>query len=197
MTLTNQEAAMRVLPDWQIGVLNGGLPLAIYFAGFLLALLTFSPAARARLFADPKDQIRGISRYMRILGQVAMLIYIGLMVFTPLSPDSLVVLIGILLYAAGNVLVLVALYYFRRTPADQPVVAGPYRVSRNPQWVGLFLVLLGAAIATGVGFYIGIVLVVALIYHLQIRAEEQVCRERYGDGYRAYLDQVPRYFWFL
>ncbi|MBU0495451.1 MAG: isoprenylcysteine carboxylmethyltransferase family protein [Chloroflexi bacterium] len=188
---------MQILPSFQLGVLNGWLPLTIYFAGLILAVLTFSQEARARLFVDPKDQIQGLGKYIRLLGQVAMLVYIGLMIFTPFSPAGLIVLVGILVCAAGYLLVLAALYYFRRTPVDQPVVAGPYRVSRNPQWVGLFLVLLGAAIATGIWLYIGIVLVVAVIYHRQIRAEEQICLEQYGDSYQTYLDRVPRYFLFL
>jgi protein-S-isoprenylcysteine O-methyltransferase Ste14 len=92
---------------------------------------------------------------------------------------------------------MVALYHFKHTPLNQVVARGPYRFSRNPQWVGLFLVLVGAAVMTSVWLYLGIVLVVAIIYHQQILAEEQVCLEQYGESYRAYRAAVARYFWFL
>jgi protein-S-isoprenylcysteine O-methyltransferase Ste14 len=63
--------------------------------------------------------------------------------------------------------------------------------------VGLFLVLLGAAILSGAWLMIVMVLVVALIYHLQILEEEKACSSLYGESYLRYLRQVPRYFyWF-
>ena len=104
---------------------------------------------------------------------------------------------SILIYAGGYGCVVAAWHTFRRTPADQAVVAGPYRLSRNPQWVGLVLVLVGAALMTGVLLYLAMLLVVAVIYHLQILAEERACLEQYGDRFRAYLDAVPRYLLFL
>jgi protein-S-isoprenylcysteine O-methyltransferase Ste14 len=63
--------------------------------------------------------------------------------------------------------------------------------------VGLVLVLVGAAITSGVWLYLGIIALVAAIYHLQILAEERLCLAQYGDRYRAYMAKVPRYFWFL
>jgi protein-S-isoprenylcysteine O-methyltransferase Ste14 len=120
-----------------------------------------------------------------------------MMVFTPLIPRIPVFPAGVLIYAVGYGIVMVALHHFKHTPADQVVVTGPYRFSRNPQWVGLALVLAGAAIMTGVWLYLGIILVVANIYHLQILAEEKACLEQYGDSFRAYMTKIPRYFWFL
>jgi protein-S-isoprenylcysteine O-methyltransferase Ste14 len=90
-----------------------------------------------------------------------------------------------------------ALYYFRKTPVGQPVVKGPYRMSRNPQWLGLFLVLLGSAIAVGIWLYIGLVVLVGIIYHKQILDEEKACIKKYGESYHEYMERIPRYFLFL
>jgi protein-S-isoprenylcysteine O-methyltransferase Ste14 len=90
-----------------------------------------------------------------------------------------------------------ALYFFRKTPVGQPVINGPYRASRNPQWLGLFLVLLGSAIAVGIWLYIGIVAVVGVIYHIQILDEEKACIQKYGASYHDYMKRIPRYFLFL
>jgi protein-S-isoprenylcysteine O-methyltransferase Ste14 len=189
--------SMRILPDFQIGILNGWLPLVLYLAGFVLMVATFSGQARARLFEDPKYRMSASIRFVRLVGQVAMFAYIGMMVFTLLTFGTPAFPVGVLIYAAGYGIVVAALHYFGRTPADQAVVAGPYRLSRNPQWVGLVLVLFGAAVMTGVLLYLGIILAVAIIYHLQILAEEKACLEQYGDSYRAYMAKVPRYFLFL
>jgi protein-S-isoprenylcysteine O-methyltransferase Ste14 len=188
---------VQTLPDFRLGVLNGWLPLILYLVGFLLALVSFSRQARARLFEDPKYRMPASVKFVRFLGQAAMLAYIGMMVFTPLMPGALAFPVGVLIYAAGYGSVMVALHYFKSTPANQAVVAGPYRLSRNPQWVGLVLVLGGAAVMSGVWLYLGIILAVAIIYHLQILAEEKACLEQYGDSFRAYMAKVPRYFRFL
>jgi protein-S-isoprenylcysteine O-methyltransferase Ste14 len=188
---------MQVLPDFKIGPLNGWLPLLLYFVGLSLALFSFSGQARARVFEDPKYRMPASVKLVRLFGQVAMFAYIGMMVFTPLMFGALVFAVGVLVYAAGYGSVMVGLHHFKHTPADQPVVTGPYQFSRNPQWVGLALVLAGAAIMTGVWLYLGIILVVAIIYHLQILAEEKACLEQYGDSFRAYMAKIPRYFWFL
>ena len=188
---------MQTLPDFRIGLLNGWLPLILYFVGLLLALVSFSGQARARLFEDPKYRMPAGIKLVRLLGQMAVFAYIGMMVLTPLKPGALVFPIGVIIYAAGYAIVMVALHYFKHTPADHVVVTGPYRFSRNPQWVGLFLVLAGAAIMSGVWLHLGIIVLVAIIYHLQILAEERLCLEQYGDSFRAYMAKIPRYFWFL
>jgi protein-S-isoprenylcysteine O-methyltransferase Ste14 len=188
---------VQIMPDFRIGLLNGWLPLILYFAGLLLALAFFPRQARERLFEDPKYGMPAGVRLVRLLGQMAMFAWIGMMVFTPLMPGALVFLIGVLVYTAGYVTVMVALHHFKQTPANQVVVTGPYRLSRNPQWVGLALVLTGPALMTGVWLYLGIVLGMAIIYHQQILAEEKACLEQYGESYRAYMSRIPRYFWFL
>lgn len=36
-----------------------------------------------------------------------------------------------------------------------------------------------------------------LLQHMSILAEEEVCLERYGEPYRAYMQRIPRYFLFI
>jgi protein-S-isoprenylcysteine O-methyltransferase Ste14 len=84
-----------------------------------------------------------------------------------------------------------------QAPNDQPVLAGPYRYSRNPQWVGLFLVLFGLALSAQSWLLILMVILFGPSYHIQILAEEDLCRAQYGTTYERYLETVPRYllFW--
>lgn len=122
--------------------------------------------------------------------------YIVMMIFTPLKTGHPVLFLGAGVFVIGFVMVMSALDGFRKTPLGEPVVNGPYRFSRNPQWVGLFLVMLGSAIAVGVWLYIGIMVVVAIIYHIQILDEETTCLQKYGDPYRDYMGRIPRYLMF-
>lgn len=188
---------MDLLPTFQVGLLNGWIPFAIYFIGLVLLVSLYSKEARVWLFNNPQDENKNIFVFIRLFGQLAMMAYIVMMVFTPIRIDTPAFLVGAIVYLIGLVFEMSALYYFRKTPVGQPVVKGPYRVSRNPQWLGLFLVLLGSAIAAGVWLYIGVVLIVGFIYHKQILDEEKACIKKYGDSYREYMRRIPRYFLFL
>ena len=73
------------------------------------------------------------------------------------------------------------------------ITQGIYRYSRNPQYVGLGLALLGAAVAARSGS----ALVLAAAYWLAVRAwlviEEEHLRAAFGADYDAYRDRVPRF----
>lgn len=188
---------MDLLPIFQTGLLNGWIPLILYFLGLIISTSMYSKEARVWLFNNPKDENVGAFAFIRLFGQLVMVAYILMMVFTPLRIGTPIFLAGATVYFVGFVLVMSALHVFRKTPVGQPVMNGPYRVSRNPQWVGLFFVLFGSALATGIWLYIGLLVVVAIIYHKQILDEEKACLEEYGNGYREYMEQIPRYFLFL
>lgn len=177
--------------------MNGWLPLLLYFIGFILSISTYSKEARAWLFYNPRDPNKRVLSIFRIIGQLMMVAFIVMIIFTPLKLNSPMLLAGVGVYSIGYVFVMCALYFFKIALIGQPVVNGPYRISRNPQWVGLFLVLLGSAIATGVWLYIAIIIVVSFIYHIQILDEETVCINKYGNSYREYMARIPRYLLFM
>jgi protein-S-isoprenylcysteine O-methyltransferase Ste14 len=184
---------MSLFPKLQIGFLNGWIPLVIYFIGLLISVSLYSRESRIWLFNNPKDQNKGILVFLRLFGQLAMVACILLMVFTPIKIRNAVFPIGGTVFVIGFILEMSALYYFRKTPIGQPVIEGPYHISRNPQWLGIFLVLLGSAIVVGIWLYLGIVLAVGLIYHIQILDEEAACLKKYGESYRDYMKRIPRY----
>ncbi|TFH32591.1 MAG: phospholipid methyltransferase, partial [Anaerolineales bacterium] len=64
---------------------------------------------------------------------------------------------------------------------------------RNPQWVGLFSVLLGLAISCGSWLLVLAVCVVGASYHIQIVEEEKLCLAKFGQPYDEYLQRVARY----
>jgi protein-S-isoprenylcysteine O-methyltransferase Ste14 len=188
---------MRFFPEFEIGIVNGWIPFGLYFLGLMLSILPYSKEARIWLIQNPVNRGRKILLFVRGVGQVSMVAYILMMIFTPLDIHSFAFLPGALIFFSGWFMEISALHSFRNAPLGQPVAAGPYRVSRNPQWVGLFLVLLGSAVAAGVLLYIAMVLVVGVIYHIQILDEEALCIQKFGDSYRAYMNRIPRYLLFL
>jgi protein-S-isoprenylcysteine O-methyltransferase Ste14 len=188
---------MKILPEFQIGLLNGWIPLMLYFIGLVLSVSLYSKESRVWLFNNPKDSNKRVLIFFRLFGQLAIMAYILMLILTPLNTNDPIFPVGVAIFSIGFVFEMGALYYFRKTPVGEPVVNGPYRVSRNPQWLGLFLVLLGSAIATGIWLYMGIVVVVGIIYHIQILDEEEACMKKYGESYRKYMNRIPRYFLLL
>jgi protein-S-isoprenylcysteine O-methyltransferase Ste14 len=78
--------------------------------------------------------------------------------------------------------------------ASALVACGVYRVTRNPMYVGLALVLFGWALLLGGGaLWLGPVLFVAFITRFQIVPEERVMDAKFGDDYAAYCRQVRRW----
>lgn len=77
---------------------------------------------------------------------------------------------------------------------DRLVTSGPYRWSRNPQYLGDVLVIAGATLLYNSAPMVIPALLGCLAAVLAPLAEEPWLRERYGRGYEEYLERVPRYF---
>lgn len=78
--------------------------------------------------------------------------------------------------------------------ASALVTGGIYRVTRNPMYVALTLLLLGwAAVLGGVWLLAGPLVFVLWIDRLQIAPEERVLRAKFGAAYAAYAARVRRW----
>lgn len=74
------------------------------------------------------------------------------------------------------------------------VTGGIYRVSRNPMYLGLLLMLFGGVFWWANPFaLIPIPLFVVYINRFQIHPEERWMRDRFGEAYRDYRAQVRRW----
>ncbi len=82
--------------------------------------------------------------------------------------------------------------------ASKLVTTGIYRYSRNPQFVGWFLILLGISLTGRSGFALMLTVVFAIVIHeYTIKLEEPYLERIFGNGYRRYKETSPRYFGFL
>lgn len=77
--------------------------------------------------------------------------------------------------------------------AEEFIARGPYLVTRNPQYVGDFLLFAGVAIFANSGVVAVTHLLTALVLLLAPFAEEPWLEEQYGEPYVAYRRTVPRY----
>ncbi len=119
----------------------------------------------------------------------------------PLTPIVGLIAAAMLWTAAGGLGVsALTLFHRRRTthdPFGKPstlAITGPYRVSRNPMYLGVALILLGAALARGTfTILVAPLLFIAVVDALFIPHEERLLEELFGEEYRSYAHRVRRW----
>jgi protein-S-isoprenylcysteine O-methyltransferase Ste14 len=79
-------------------------------------------------------------------------------------------------------------------PTTTIVESGPYRFTRNPIYLGMFLGLIGLAIAFNNLWLLLMLVPFALVIRYGVVAREEVYLERkFGDRYRGYRSRVRRW----
>ena len=73
------------------------------------------------------------------------------------------------------------------------ILRGPYRISRNPQYLGFIVALIGWSIVTSSEATILAALVWIIPLVLVPFAEEPWLLQRHGSEYEEYLRKVPRF----
>ncbi len=77
---------------------------------------------------------------------------------------------------------------------DKLLTTGIYRYSRNPQYVGYWLIMLGAAIVSLSQWTFLLAFGFAPIVHLYVRGvKEPHLRSAFGEKYLAYCNRTPQY----
>jgi protein-S-isoprenylcysteine O-methyltransferase Ste14 len=112
--------------------------------------------------------------------------------------------IGGLPIAAGFAIDVASVVFFRRAgttvnpmdpgKASRLVTGGPFRISRNPMYLGLLLMLIGWALWLGSAspWFIPPLFVVAVTV-LQIVPEEHALAKIFGEQYTVYQNKVARW----
>lgn len=77
---------------------------------------------------------------------------------------------------------------------DSLIVAGPFLHTRNPLYLGNALLALSFALLAPLPGAAFIVVANAVFIAALIRHEEQLMLRRYGEAFRSYCAQVPRFF---
>ncbi len=109
---------------------------------------------------------------------------------------------GLLVIVAGVTLCVwsIGLFWRQHTsivpikPSVSLVVVGPYRVTRNPMYLGLLLTYLGTALLGQVVWAVILVpVVVVTVDRLVIQKEEQYLSRKFGGAYVEYQQRVRRW----
>ena len=115
-------------------------------------------------------------------------------------------LVGILLIPIGMLFIIWANYTLlhigkiglrNREPMQRPsnlVLAGPFRFTRNPIYLGNLLMLLGLVIVwSSVVTAFFLILLYIIFRYVFIKKEEVILEEEFGDAYRDFKNRVRRW----
>jgi len=78
--------------------------------------------------------------------------------------------------------------------ASTLVITGLYKITRNPMYLGLLLILSAISIRLGNPLNVGVLIFfIWFMTEFQIKAEEESLREKFGEDYSAYCKKVRRW----
>ena len=138
------------------------------------------------------------------LGWTAWIVYVGSLFgvayldwWSWYRPSTLLQIASLLLLLAGALVSLWAVWRlgFRESAGleGQLNTDGPYRYSRNPQYVSYVTMLIGGAVIAGSWMTAVLVLLGIAWFLLAPLSEEPWLRDQYGEAYEAYRESVPRF----
>ena len=145
--------------------------------------------------------LRALAAFLALPGVVAFVVPIWIARSAGRSVQSLTPALILLCLGSSLLLWCVREFYFsgRGTlaPWDPPrhlVTSGPYRISRNPMYVGVLTILAGWCTLWGSRTLIIYAAVVMISVHLRVVLfEEPWAARRFGPEWAAYRARVPRW----
>ena len=186
---------MTLFPPLNLGWLNGWIPIVLFYGIFLTLLKIFPKDTVDRLYEDSGwtlEQARPAK-----IGLPFALAAMILIIFTPLKINQPIFWIGLALAFIGQAGFLYSLHTFNVTLPDEPVTAGLYKISRNPQWVTFAVVIVGFGLMVGSWIILLLFSVRIIMNHFRILGEEKALEIQYGESYLAFKGSVPRYLIFF
>jgi protein-S-isoprenylcysteine O-methyltransferase Ste14 len=184
---------MSLIPEFQLGLWNAW----IFTLSFLLLFIVFEISDRLRgkkgssrpdkpPFHEKEEKLYGISQ----LAIWASNIY---SIFLPLKLDTAWFYAGLFIYLFGMLFTLIAGISLDTTPMDRPATKGLYRISRNPIYLGCFLIYIGIGIACASWLFLLLTAIWIVLYDILITPEERWCLEKYGNEYQEYMNRTPKW----
>ena len=180
---------MSFIPVFEIGVWN----VWIFTLYSVLAMFLPNIIFNKDNLSAPSPQSQTEKRYRR---PWAILFFLTTIysIFLPLKLGTVWFYAGLPICLVGLILYTITSVNLAKTPiCVEPVAKGIYRYSRHPMYLSLFLMLLGAGIASASWIIILYAIISMILWVPLSISEEEFCLEQYGDAYRKYMDRTPRW----
>jgi protein-S-isoprenylcysteine O-methyltransferase Ste14 len=187
---------MSFVPPFEAGVLNVWIFMVawVFFHMAPLDWPIFRYDIRARFRkGGASPSYTGTEKVFNNLSTIVWVIMFIYSVFIPLPLGTPLLYAGIAVFAVGLIIVWTAGIPWATAPENAPVTEGIYRYSRHPVYIGVFVQYIGIGIASASGLFLLLVLIQIALSIAITPAEERFCLEKYGNAYRDYIANTPRW----
>ena len=182
---------MSLIPAFEIGIWNAWIFMIWLIISPLLSSITIKEKlVSKRLRASAPMKYEKILNVISIAAVIVGFIY---SIFLPLKFNTIWFYIGILIFLFGLIFDLTVLYTLRKAKIDKPFTNGPYKYSRHPIYLALFLIIISISIMSLSWIFLLIVIIAAVHQLIAAPAEEQYCLKKYGKEYQEYMERTPRW----
>jgi len=183
---------MFLIPAFELGLWNAW----IFIIPELLLMFIGNKKIKKREMLSVSESLTESGKKMKNLLTILTVPLLGAYfysIFLPLKLNTVWFYIGLVTYLLGFSVQITAWQNLATSSVDKPVTKGVYRYSRNPMYIGEFLVYLGIAITCISWIFLLIVMDYIALSYVWARFEEKECLKKYGDSYREYMKRIPRW----
>ena len=186
---------LSIIPEFNLGILNawiGTFPimlLPLIFRMFNRSAFIDRAAARGEYNKSEKRTV-----------DYTMAVYYLILLYSivlPLKFDTNSFYVGLVVYLIAIFCLMITYFNFKSAPPDQLVTYGIFRLSRNPFYLTTIIAFLGVGLASLSWLLILLTIIMAILQHQVVLAEERICEVKYGKEYLEYKARVPRYLLFF
>lgn len=150
---------------------------------------------------DKPENAKIVELLLNLFASIGTIIQFGSALFTEPAALSTLYIPGLILSLMGTVFFAASVITMRdnwRAGFDEKqkthlVTRGIYRISRNPAFVGFDLLYIGCALVFPYWLNIAAAIASLVLFHIQIKGEEQYLAKAFGAEYAAYKARVMRY----
>jgi protein-S-isoprenylcysteine O-methyltransferase Ste14 len=196
--LKERNGAMSLIPAFEIGVWNAWILQVLFFLTLIVPNLLMSKEGKERtkkaMESVPFGRTHKILAYSTHM--VIMPFTVLYSIFLPLKIGTVWLYVGLAIFALALAMSVITSVNFATTPLDEPVTKGVYRISRHPIYFTGFLLYIGIGIATASWVMLLCAILWIVLFHIALPSEEHFLLEKYGDSYREYMHNTPRWIGF-
>ena len=181
---------MSWIPEFELGIWNAWIFIILAVLPNILGRFIFKGK---NISVKPKTSLP--RKYKKIFNIIMAPIVIGIIysIFLPLHLNTLWFYIGLLIFLFGFGLQLTVLYTLQNAKPDRAWTTGPYRYSRQPIYLGMYLMIFSISIMTLSWLFLLLAILLAIPLLIASSAEERYCLETYGKEYQEYMRRTPRW----
>ena len=182
---------MSLIPEFELGLWNAW----IFVLPMILSIVVIISIMKRR-GGGFEEEASVMNEKEKKFDKILMVVNFALYVypiFLPLKLGTAWFYVGLLIYLLAWIFGIKTYLDFATTPMDKPVTKGVYRISRNPMYLGGFVMYIAIGIASASWIYILLAMMYIALNHILVGTEERVCLKKYGTAYLEYRNKTPKW----